>query len=147
VPKLALQTIFGKSIGRRIWNQARSKAAQGDASSADAITDAEVSSGMVQYLSKQAADALREAERQAKGLALTITYAGGKATLARAHFARCTNVADEIAGAAIKLLRELGTRDSAIASIGLSMTDVETVAGRGAANHLGYARPQATARA
>ena len=138
VPKPVLQTIFGKSLGRRIWDQARCQTAQADAVPAHPVTDADISAGMVRHASERAAEALREAGRQAKSLAITITYPGGEVTLARAHLQCSTNSADKIAGAAIKLLWQLRTRDASIASIRLSMTDVETVAVREPATTVKY---------
>jgi impB/mucB/samB family C-terminal domain len=138
VPRPALQTIFGKSMGRRLWDQARSKVGTRPT---DAVLDSEVSAGMIAYASQQAADTLRRAGRQAKGLAVTILYTDGETKRARARLARSTNAADKISGAAIGLLRQIPLHDAPIAAIRLSTTTVETVDCREAANNLDDANP------
>src|SRR5580658_10494453 len=79
VPRPALQTIFGKSLGHRIWQQARAKAASAGTSHLDRVADGEISAGMVVYLSRQTSEALIESGRQAKSLSMTITYTDGEA--------------------------------------------------------------------
>jgi hypothetical protein len=147
VPKPALQTFFGKSLGRRIWEQARVKGAAATAPPIDRIADTAISNGMIAYVSTQAADALRESERQARGLSITITYADGEATVARTRLARTTNDRDEIAEAAIELLRQVPVRAAVLVSIRLAMTSVALAAVRESAKNLGHSVPRAPARA
>jgi len=56
---------------------------------------------------------------------MTITYADGEARLARTPLARPTNAGDEIAEAAMGLLRQAPVRGVALASIRLAMTGIE----------------------
>ena len=123
VPRPALQTIFGRSLGRRIWQHARTKVAS---SPLVRVADAEISTGMVVYLSQQTSEALVESGRQAKSLSMTITYTDGEASLARARMTHATNEADEIAEAAIALVRQVPLRVAALASIRLAVTTVES---------------------
>ncbi len=125
VPKPALQTIFGKSVGNRIWQQSRTECPSTGTPPAGPVADGEISAGMVAYVSKQAARALHGSGRQANGLSVTITYADGEARLARTPLARPTNAGDEIAEAAIDLLRQVPVRGVALASIRLAMTGIE----------------------
>jgi len=126
VPRLALQTIFGKSLGRRIWNQARSKVAHAAAVPAHAVTDGEISTGMVEYVSKQAADALHEARRQATAIRLTVTWAQGKTHVARTRLSKPTSDAAAIADGATKLLSRFPTY--AIQSVNLALSTVDAAA-------------------
>jgi impB/mucB/samB family C-terminal domain len=80
---------------------------------------------MAAYVSTQAARALHGSGRQANGLSMTITYADGEARLAHTSLARPTSAGDEIAEAAIDLLRQVPVRGVALASIRLAMTDIE----------------------
>jgi hypothetical protein len=123
VPKSALETILGKDLGRRLWNQLRSPAS---ARPTDGVPDSAVATAMLEYVSHQAAGALQKAERQAKGLALTITYANGEKTITRTRMAQATNVANEIADTATKLLHQVALHDAGIAAIRLSMTTIDT---------------------
>ena len=123
VPRPALQTIFGKSLGRRIWQHARAKVAS---SPLVRVADAEISTGMVVYLSQQTSEALVESGRQAKSLSMTITYTDGETSLARTRMTHATNEADEIAEAAIALVRQVPLRVAALASIRLAVTTVES---------------------
>jgi hypothetical protein len=152
VPRPALQTIFGKSLGHRIWQQARAKAASADTSHLDRVADGEISAGMVVYLSRQTSEALIESGRQAKSLSMTITYTDGEASLARTCMMHPTNQADEIADAAIALLCRFPIRDAALASIRLAVTSIEPPKIAPAilpesTQNLGYSMPQAPARA
>jgi hypothetical protein len=152
VPRPALQTIFGKSLGRRIWQQARAKVASEGTPHADRVADAEISTGMVVYLSWQTSKALVESGRQAKGLSMTITYTDGEASLARSPMAHPTSEAGEIADAAIALLRRLPLRDAALASIRLAVTTVESpriapTTLPESTQNFGYSMPQPPARA
>src|ERR1035438_4887620 len=126
VPKPALQTIFGESLGRRIWQQPRTKTATAGPAPKDRVSDAEISAGMLAYAAKQAADALRKSGRQAKALNVSITFADREARSARSPLARPTNDSNDIIEAAVKLLSRIGIRDVAQASIRLGISSVES---------------------
>ena len=130
VPKPVLQTIFGKPLGRRIWDQARCQTAQADAVPAHAVTDAQISAGMVRHASEQAAEALREARRQAKSLSITIIDARGETQVARTHLAIPSSESSAIAEAATKLLSELPTH--ALQSFNLTLSTVAAPASQDA---------------
>jgi impB/mucB/samB family C-terminal domain len=147
VPRPALQTIFGKSLGRRIWEQARAKAAPALTPPMECVGDAEISVGMVAYLSSQAADALRQSGRHAIGLSMTITYTDGETRLTRARLARPTNEGDEIAKAAVDLWNQISVRAVALASIRLAVSGVELASDREPAKNFEYSMRQAPARA
>ena len=125
VPKPALQTIFGKSLGRRIWQQTRTTATARPMPK-DRVADAEISTGMLAYAASQAADALRKSGRQAKAVNVTITFTDGQASSARTPLANPTNDSNEIIEAAISLLSRIGIRDVAQASIRLGISSVES---------------------
>jgi hypothetical protein len=125
VPKPALRRILGKDLGHRLWNQLRSRGGSGPM---DGVPDSAVSTAMLDYVSREAAGALQKAGRQAKDLALNITYANGETTIARTRMVQATNLSDEIADAATKLLHRVALHDATIAAIRLSMTTVDTAA-------------------
>jgi hypothetical protein len=125
VPKSALETILGKDLGRRLWNQLRSPAS---ARPTDGVPDSAVATAMLDYVSHEAAGALQKVGRRAKGLALNITYANGETTIARTRMAQATNLASEIADAATKLLHRVALNDATIAGIRLSMNTVDAAA-------------------
>jgi len=143
VPKPALQTIFGKCLGGRLWDQAQSRVGPHPMG----VSDSEISAGMLAYVSGQAADALRSAGRQATGIAINITYTNGETKLARTPLAWATNAAGDIADAATKLLRQVAAHDATIAAIRLSMTTIECLAVRETSNDVACSMQQATARA
>jgi nucleotidyltransferase/DNA polymerase involved in DNA repair len=119
VPKPALQTVFGRSLGLRIWELARGTSAKAGVSSANQISDADLSMGMVEYLAQQAADTLRARRRQANALKLTITFADGRSTTTRMRLLDPTSVAKEIACASRVLLNQFPA--SAVQSIDLAV--------------------------
>jgi hypothetical protein len=126
VPKPALQIIFGKSLGQRIWQQARTKCPSAGTPPLGPVADREISAGLVAYVSRQAARALHGSGRQANGLSMTITYADGEERLARTPLARPTNAGDEIAEVAMDLLRKMPVRGVALVSIRLTMTAIKS---------------------
>jgi hypothetical protein len=133
VPKPTLQTIFGEFLGRRLWDQTRSRAGAG---TAGGVLDSEISAGMVAYASQRAADALQSARQQAKSLTLAITYTDGEIKLTRTRLAQSTNAAAQIAEAATRLLRQVAIPAAPIASIRLGMTTVQAAAVRETASEL-----------
>jgi hypothetical protein len=81
---------------------------------------------MVVYLSQQTSEALVESGREAKSLSMMITYTDGEVSLTRAGMTHPTDEADQIAQAAIALLRQVPLRVAALASIRLAVTTVES---------------------
>jgi hypothetical protein len=139
VPKPALQTVFGRMLGRRIWSQRGGEGSKGSANVEVPVPNAEISAGMVQYLGRQAAEALRRHGRLAKAIGLTITFAGSESILSRTHFPRPTDDVGEITEAATKLLlNQLPARTTSVSSVKLTVTSVETVPLREGENHLGH---------
>jgi hypothetical protein len=130
VPKPALQAVFGKALGRRIWNQTRAVSSPTVADAAAKVADGDISTGMVVYLSRQAAKALRERGRLAKAVGLRITHEDGSATLIRTRLARPTDDEREIVEAGEQLLRESRASGLRVASADLTMTTVEAIAVR-----------------
>ena len=125
VPRPALQAVFGHALGRRIWEQARPKAVASAARPATQVADAEIASGMVEYVSRQAADTLRGRGRQAKAIRLTVAYADGESRQVQMRLARPTDEGDEIAESATELLRRLPARG--VLSVDLKVTSVEQI--------------------
>jgi hypothetical protein len=139
VPKPALQTVFGRMLGRRIWSQRGGEGSKGSANVEVPVANAEISAGMVQYLGRQAAGALRLHRRLAKAMELTITLAAGESIVGRMRFPRPTDDVGEITGAATKLLlHQLPARARPVTSVKLTVTSVEAVPIRERENHLGH---------
>ena len=128
VPKPVLQTVFGKTLGRRIWERVRPGTAEGAANPGVRIEDAEISVGMAGYVSRQAAHALREKGRLAKALTITIGYSDGSSHSARTRLPGPTNESDLIAAAAIQLLRRFPVRG--VRSVNLAIAGVALTADR-----------------
>jgi hypothetical protein len=123
VPKAVLQTVFGKALGRRIWQRARRQpGAQ--------IADLEIVGGMLEYVSQRAGETLGEHARQARAIGLRIVYADGDSRFDRMRLARPTNHGPEIGAAAMELFRQSGGRNVRAESVELTVTSVETEAVR-----------------
>jgi hypothetical protein len=135
VPRPALQTVFGKALGRRIWDCARHlgdcrhrlRPTLGD-DSADGSTvdDAEIVGGMIAYVCRRAGEALRESGREAKSMGLRLEYADGVATLQRMRLARPTNEGSELREAAMDLLGRSQMSGVVVESVDLRLTSVQT---------------------
>jgi hypothetical protein len=126
VPKPMLQTVFGRALGLRIWEQARWECAHPADSPTNQVADSEISTGMVNYVSLRAAATLRECSRQAKAIRLTVTYENGESRAARMRLATPTNEINELAEAATELLNRLSVRG--VQSVDLAVTAVEAAA-------------------
>ena len=126
VAKPMLQTVFGKALGLRIWEQARWECAHPTDRPTNQVADSEISTGMVNYVSLRAADTLRECGRQAKAIRLTVTYENGESRAARMRLATPTSEINEIAEAATKLLHRLPVRG--VRSVDLAVTTMEAAA-------------------
>lgn len=124
VAKPMLQTVFGKALGLRIWQQARRECAHPAVSpTTNQVADSEITTGMVNYVSLRAAGTLRQCSRQAKAIRLTVTYENGESRAARMRLATPTSEINELAEAATELLHRLPVRG--VQSIDLAVTIVE----------------------
>ena len=123
VPKPTLQTVFGDGLGRRIWELVRRSGRQPGVGPVSRVSDVELSKGMVQYLSQQAADTLQARRRQARAIRLTITYAGRESITARTRLSLPTSEGKEIAVATMGLLRQFPA--CGVRSIDLVVTSIE----------------------
>ena len=123
VAKPMLQTVFGKALGLRLWQQARRECAHPAVSPTNQVADSEITTGMVNYVSLRAAGALRQCSRQAKAIRLTVTYENGESRAARIRLATPTSEINELAEAATELLHRLPVRG--VQSIDLAVTIVE----------------------
>lgn len=121
VPVGALQRVFGRELGRRIWQQgcADSRADSGG----KRVSDAEIAFGMVGYLCEQAASTLRKRQRIASGVTLTVLYADGGTRAAQGRLHRPTEMASDIEALARQLLDEI-PRDG-VRSVNLKVSSVE----------------------
>jgi hypothetical protein len=140
VPRPALQTVFGKALGRRIWERARHFAGGG-------VADEEILGGMIEYVSRRAGEALRENRRQAKAIGLRLEYADGVETLNRMRLARPTNDGREILVAAMELFGRTEARGVMVESVDLKVTSVQTEPVNERAGSLDYAVVSAAAGA
>jgi nucleotidyltransferase/DNA polymerase involved in DNA repair len=135
VPKAALEAIFGRSLGARIWAESRgpiSHEAQrrGGARTAlrndqGQVSDLEIVVGMIEYLARQAAVTLRDCGRQAKAIGLQVTYEDGEVTLQRSSLFAATTDETRLADAAKELLCKSGRRSLNVESVDLTLTSVE----------------------
>jgi hypothetical protein len=123
VAKPMLQTVFGKALGLRIWQQARRECAHPAVSPTNQVADSEITTGMVNYVSLRAAGTLRQCSRRAKAIRLTVTYENGESRAARIRLATPTSEINELAEAATELLHRLPVRG--VQSIDLAVTIVE----------------------
>jgi hypothetical protein len=137
VPKAALRTVFGKVMGRRIWERVRqpNEFARGSgrggspkampSEGAGEITDADLVLAMIESVSRRAAETLSEHQRQAKAIGLMLTYADGVVTSESARLARPSADAGEISGAAIALFRCCQPREAALVSVNLTTSTLQ----------------------
>jgi len=121
VPRPALQTVFGKALGRRIWERARQLAGSG-------VVDEEIVGGMIEYVSRRGGEALRKNGRQARAIGLRLEYADGVATLHRMRLTRPTSDAGEFLAAGMELLGRAEARGVAVESVDLKVTSVRAEA-------------------
>jgi nucleotidyltransferase/DNA polymerase involved in DNA repair len=141
VPKTALQTVFGKALGQRIWLQARRTpplpaetapvSGAGPHLTPFGPSDGEIVQGMIGYLSRRAGETLRLEQRQAKTIGLRLVYADGAARMYRLRLARPSSDAREIAAAASELFQRCERRaDAPLESIDLTASSVQAEAVR-----------------
>jgi hypothetical protein len=132
VPKPVLRTVFGKHLGRRIWELVRgSEALDGRSSqpgaptAATELANAEILRGMIGYLSRRGAETLEQNQRQASAVSITLTYVDGIQKVARARIARPTTDPLEICEAATTLFRTLDPCDAALESVNLTTSTLQ----------------------
>jgi hypothetical protein len=118
VPRPALQSMFGRELGRRIWERAHF--ARGG------VADEEILGGMIEHVSRRAGEALAKNGRQAKGIGLRLAYADGAATVHRMPLARATSDPGELLAAALELFARAEVRDVLVESVDLKVTSVRT---------------------
>ena len=135
VPRPALQTVFGKDLGRRVWENARR--------AGSAVADEEIVGGMIAHMSRRAGETLRANGRKAKAIGLRLVYADGVAMLRRMRLARPTSDAGELLAAGMELLGQAETRCAAVASVKLKVTSVHAEAVTEGAAGLGFAMASA----
>jgi len=123
IPKPMLQTVFGKALGLRIWEQAQWECAHPADSPTNQVADSEISTAMANYVSLRAADTLRDCRRQAKAIGLRVTYANGESCSAQMHLATPTSEINKLAEAATELLHRFPVHG--VQSVDLAVTTVE----------------------
>jgi nucleotidyltransferase/DNA polymerase involved in DNA repair len=145
VPKAALRQVFGRLLGTRLWQQGRlaatpaptnasavaattasGVAAVKNSSEAECVSDAEISSGMLRYLCAEAAATLRERQRAAKSISLTVQYSDGELETAHQLLLESTNDLASLEAAARAAVR--GLRSAAYVSVKLDLTATATQA-------------------
>jgi impB/mucB/samB family C-terminal domain len=135
IPKVALCTIFDKSLAQKIWRSARPQLTARITPQGllrpemdghlTAITDHEILLQMITYLANQAAQTLRQRGRQACAVRLQFTYTTGAQRGNRALLLHPTTAAKEICIAAQSLLTRRQESADPLASVNLT---VETIA-------------------
>jgi nucleotidyltransferase/DNA polymerase involved in DNA repair len=130
VPAGALQRVFGRDLGRRLWRQLRAGVADFPSGSdgSGRVSDAEIAFGMVGYLCERAASTLRERQRLANGVTLTVSYADSESKIVQGRLPRLTDALSEIDAVVRQLLDEV-PRDG-VQSINLKVSSVEVAVAR-----------------
>jgi hypothetical protein len=123
VAKPMLQTVFGKALGLRIWEQTRRVCAHPADSLTNQVADSEITTGMVNYVSLRTAATLRECNRQARALRVTVSYENGESRAAHMRLATPTSEINELAKAATELLHRLSVRG--VQSVNLAVATIE----------------------
>jgi nucleotidyltransferase/DNA polymerase involved in DNA repair len=167
VPKPVLRTVFGKHLGRRIWeltrrpcaeqtrsglatsdqtatthtasDAARAKNATRPTKMATDLIETQILDGMLGYLSRQASDTLSRNRRMAQSVTVTLGFEDGSCQIASDRLARPTNDAKEICHAVTDLFRRLSAAEGVLASINLTAKSVEADADVEIAPDLGCA--------
>lgn len=140
VPKATLRTVFGKAMGRRIWERVRrsnesarqpgagsSREATSDPLAAE-LTNTDVILAMIESVGRRAAETLSLHKRQAKAIGLMLTYADGVVTSESVRLARPSADAGEICGAAVGLFRCCKAREAALVSVNLTTPTLQAEA-------------------
>ena len=153
VPKPVLRTVFGKQLGRRIWERTRrprtahtrtlhsgpvepstTRSASGGSHAnhvgehkkmATELVNSESLVGMLEYLSRRASETLRENHRLAQSVTVTLCFDDSTRQVASDRLARPTTDPSELCEAVTQLFRSLPAAGGALASINLSTKSVE----------------------
>lgn len=124
VPKAALRHVFGKVMGTHLWqlNLARpvAKSPAVPSSPVPPAPDAQISGGMLRYLCAQASATLRDRNRLAKSLTLTVAYSDGESETVRESLTQASNSPDALEAAARSAL--LNARSDTFVSLKLDLT-------------------------
>lgn len=134
VPRPALEAVFGRTLGRRIWEhnrrvrprkgEAPPGAAETLAAASDAvITGAEISHRLIKHLSQRAADTLRQNGRKARRVTLELTYGSGTSRVERMHLRAPTDDPQELIAAAEVLILKMPL-DTVVESLSVRVSSV-----------------------
>ena len=136
VPKPALCGIFGERLGERIWGElnladgcGRTKIHSPDSAEvtrSNAVTDCELIGGMLEHLSKRAAQALRDAGKRATELTLSTNRQDGSSSQLLLRLSRATDLEQDLMAAGRHWFIVETVEGAAIASLNLSVTGFET---------------------
>ena len=131
VPKAALRQVFGKALGTRLWQHHRAtrstiakRATAAAVLASTPIPDAEISSGILHYLCAEAAARLRDRQRLAKSIVLTVQYSDGESETVQEPLLQAENDAGALEAAARLALRN--TRSNTFVSLKLDVTAMPT---------------------
>jgi DNA polymerase-4 len=139
VPRPALQAAFGDALGGEIWYNARGMdkgetektvtrepvSVSRETAVEGGTTDAELLSGLIEYLSERIAAALRESERRARAIGLRIRYIDQFAASQTVRLTSASNDERDLSAEAKELLAQLFTRRIAVQTLGLSVMNLE----------------------
>jgi len=89
------------------------------------LVNAEILSGMIEYLSRRAGETLKENRRQARFATLTLCYDDGMREIGSVRLARPTANPPEICEAVSELFRSFEAGNAALESINLTTSSIE----------------------
>jgi nucleotidyltransferase/DNA polymerase involved in DNA repair len=137
VPKGALRAVFGKELGKQIWEQVRRpRPVAGDAGAPQQphtaarrgtldVTDNELFAAMIESISRRAAETLAQHRRQANAIGLNLAYSDGSVRTESIRLARPSADAGDISAAAVHLFQRREPSDLLPISINLTTTTVQ----------------------
>ena len=146
VPRPALEAVFGRSLGRRIWEHNRGgmlrkeEPAPGTADSLATASHSEIRAqeilqGLIRHLSQRAAETLRQNRRKAQRLTLELTYTDGMASVERMHLGVPTDDSLELIAAGEQLILKMAL-DRTVQSISLHVSSVAAESLRQVPQHI-----------
>lgn len=118
VPKGTLMTVLGKQLGSQVWEQVRDEIG----STRHPVADAEVVTGLVAHLAREAARQVCAGERCVKFVQLVVYGADGACATGRARLPWLTQDAREIARTALRIFDSLGVAPARVRSLSLDVT-------------------------
>ena len=130
VPKPALCAIFGEALGRRIWSLTRNPKREpipGSVTKGGGLqpsTEVEIASGMVDYISRQMAEALQRSGRRAKAVALRLVCGDDTVRTGQTRFPTPAADVNVISAAALKLFQDLTFPGMSLTAVNLTATTV-----------------------